>query len=192
LNPPILLFTGSAAIVLILLVWLLRGPRKIAQRGADPFAEEEFERRHVTYFPQVLRALAGEDLEYLACRGTRGLTRRVRKERRTIVLAYLAFLRMDFLKLWRMARVIAVMSSKVGAAQELERFRLGLVFYVRYELIRFKFQFGFAPIPELGSLSDFVSSLALRLDIAMRELSERAALASRLTSSLDGRHLNTP
>jgi hypothetical protein len=178
LNPSLLLFAGSLAAVLIFLVWLLRDPRNTATRAKDPLAAEELERRHVTYFPQVLRALAAEDIAYLASRCAGDLSSSVRKERRKIVLAYLAFLRNDFLKLWQMANVIAKMSQKVGAAQEIERFRLILVFYARYELIRFKFQFGFTPVPELGSLSDFVGSLALRLDIAMKELSERAALTS--------------
>jgi hypothetical protein len=178
LNPSLLLFTGSLAAVLIFFAWLLRDPRKTAKRSMDPLAEEELDRRHVTYFPQVLRALAAEDITYLTSRCAGDMSSRVRKERRRIVLAYLAFLRSDFLKLWQMANVIAKMSQKVGAAQEIERFRLILIFYARYELIRFKFQFGFTPVPELGSLSDFVSSLALRLDIAMRELGERAALTS--------------
>ena len=116
----------------------------------------------------------------------------VRRERRKIALDYLACLRSDFLELWRLARVIASMSPRVGVAQEIERLQLGLAFSWRYEVIRIKFLFGFAPLPDLGSLSDVVSTLSIRLETAMNDLGERAALAAKLASSLDGRGLDTP
>jgi hypothetical protein len=188
----LLLLAACAIVLLLLLVWILGGSRKAGKRRASLLSGEEFGRRHVTFFPQVQRALAREDLAYLTSRGTMELSRRVRRERKKIVLAYLSFLRSDFLKLWRLARVIASLSPKVGAAQELQRLQLGLVFFVRYELLRFKFRFGFTPIPELGALSDYVSNLAIRLETAMNELGERAALASKLASSLDGRNLDAP
>lgn len=188
----LLLLSGLAAALLILLTWNLRTPRKIARPGADPLQGEEFARRHVIYFPQVRQALAEEDFAFLASRGSRVLSRRIRKERQRIALAYLSFVRNDFLKLWRLARVITSLSPKVGTAQEIERLRLGLIFYLRYEMIRFKFLFGFAPLPELGSLSDVVSGLSIRLEAAMTDLGERAALAAKLASSLDGRGLGTP
>lgn len=110
-----------------------------------------------------------------------------------IALAYLACLREDFLKLWRLARVIASMSPQVGVGQELARLRLGLTFSMRYEMIRIQFLFGFSPLPELGSLSDVVSRLSIRLETAMKDLGERAALAAKLGSSLDnGQGLDTP
>jgi hypothetical protein len=84
------------------------------------------------------------------------------------------------------------MAPQVGAAQELERLQLGLVFSWRYEMIRLKFLLGFAPLPELGSLSEVVSRLSIRLETTVKDLGERAALAATLTSSLDGRGLNTP
>jgi hypothetical protein len=104
----------------------------------------------------------------------------------------LACLRSDFLKLWRLARVITSMSQQVGAKQELERLRLGLAFTWHYEMIRIKFLLGFAPLPELGSLSEVISRLSIRLETAMKDLGERAALAAQLASSLDRRGLDTP
>jgi len=88
--------------------------------------------------------------------------------------------------------VIASMAPQVGAAQELERLRLGLAFSWRYEMIRLKFLLGFAPLPELGSLSEVVSRLSIRLETTMKDLGERAALAAKLASSLEGRGLDTP
>jgi hypothetical protein len=55
-------------------------------------------------------------------------------------------------------------------------------------MIRIEFLFGFAPLPELGSLSDVVSRLSIRLETAMNNLGERAALAAKLASSLDDGH----
>jgi hypothetical protein len=187
-----LLLIGFAVLMLLLLVWVLRDPRKHGGTDGDLDSTDEFSQRHVCYFPQVRQALAAEDFAFLSSRGSPQLARRTRGERRKIALAYLSCLRGDFLKLWRLARVIASMSPQVGVAQELARLRLGVAFSLRYEVIRIKFLFGFAPLPELGSLSDVVSRLSIRLETAMKDLGERAALAAKLASSLDGRGLDTP
>jgi hypothetical protein len=191
-NLPLLLLFGFAVLLVLLLAFVLRDPRKLTQPDVDLGYAEDLDRPHVTYFPQVRQAMAAEDSAFLASRASQALTRRVRRERRKIALAYLACLRGDFLKLWRLARVIASMAPQVGAAQELERLRLGLVFSWRYEMLRMKFLLGFAPLPELGSLSEVVSRLSIRLETAMKDLGERAVLAAKLASSLDGRGLDTP
>jgi hypothetical protein len=191
-NFPLVLLFGFAVLLMLLLAWVLRDPRKLPQSDFDLGYSEGLDRRHVTYFPQVRQAMAAEDLAFLASRASQVLSRRVRRERRKIALAYLDCLRDDFLKLWRLARVIASMAPQVGAAQELERLRLGLAFSWRYQMIRMKFLLGFAPLPELGSLSEVVSRLSIRMETAMKDLGERAALATRLASSLDGRGLDTP
>ena len=192
MHPSILFLFGFAVLLLVLLVWVLRNPRKVAKRGADLGFLEESNRDHVTYFPQMKQALSAEDFSFLASRGGSSLAKAVRKERRKIALAYLACLRSDFLRLWRLARVIASMSQQVGSAQELERIRLGLTFSWHYETIRIKFLLGFAPLPEMGMLSEVISGLSFRMEAAMKELGERAALAASLASSLDRRGLNTP
>jgi hypothetical protein len=190
---PLLLLASVPVALLVLLALVLRDPRKLANSDDDSGTADQVGQRHVSYFPQVRRALASEDLAFLASRGSRELTNRVRRERRKIGLDYLANMRLDFLKLWRLARVIASMSPQVGVAQELARLRLGLAFSMRYEVVRIKFFFGFAPLPELGFLSDVVSRLSFRLETAMNNLGERAALAAKLASSLDDGHgLNTP
>jgi hypothetical protein len=192
LNLALLLLAGFAVLLLFLLAWVFADPPKFSESGGDLNSAADLDRRHVTYFPQVRQTMAVQDFAFLQWRGSRALTRRVRKERRKIALAYLACLRGDFLKLWRLARVIASMAPQVGAAQELERLQLGLAFSWRYEMIRMKFLLGFAPLPELGSLSGVVSVLSIRLETAIKDLGERSALAAKLASSLDGRGLNTP
>lgn len=192
MNLALLLLIGFAVLLFVLLVAVLRGPRRFGKPGAELGSEEESGRRHVTYFPQVRQAMAEEDLAFLSSLGFRELSRRVRKERQVVALAYLSCVRQDFLKLWRLARVIASLSPRVGVAQEIARLRLGVVFYLRYEMVRVKFLIGFSPVPELGTLSEAVSRLAIRLETAMRDLGERAALAAKLASTLDGQDLNTP
>jgi hypothetical protein len=191
-NLPLSLLFGFAVLLMLLLAWVLRDPRELEQPDADLGNAEDLDQRHVTYFPQVRQAMAAEDSTFLSSRASQVLARRVQRERRKIALAYLACLRGDFLKLWRLARVIASMAPQVGAAQELERLQLGLAFSWRYEMIRVKFLLGFAPLPELGSLSEVVSKLSIRLETAMKDLGERTALTTKLASSLDGRGLNTP
>jgi len=191
-NIAFLLLIGFAVLMLLLLVWVLRDPRKHGRPDGDLDSTDEVSQRHVCYFPQVRQALAAEDFAFLSSRGSPQLARRIRGERRKIALAYLYCLRVDFLKLWRLARVIASMSPQVGVAQELARLRLGVAFSLRYEVIRIKFLFGFAPLPDLGSLSYVVSRLSIRLETAMKDLGERAALAAKIASSLDGRGLDTP
>jgi hypothetical protein len=192
LSLPLLILACFSVCLLSVLVWVLVDPRKLANSEADPLSGEDLDRGHVTYYRQVKQAFAADDYAHLATRGSRSLIRRVRKERREIALAYMACLRGDFLKLWRLGRVIASMSPRVGASQELERVRLGLTFSCRYEVIRIKILLGFAPLPELGSLSEVVSRLSIRLETSMKDLGERAALAAKLASSLDGRGLHTP
>jgi hypothetical protein len=188
---PVTFLIPFGILLLLLLVWVLRDTRKLAKPGSDICSAEELDRRHVTYFPQVKQALSDGDLAFLASRGSRALARTVRKERRKIALAYVSCLRADFLKLWRLARVIASMSQQVRATQELERLQLAFVFSCRYEMIRVMILFGFAPLPALGSLSEVVSRLSVRLETAMKDLGERAALAAKLASSPDGRDLHT-
>lgn len=192
MSPALLLPIGFTVLLLVLFLWALGNPRRRARTDGSINSAEESGHRHVAYFPQVRQAMAQEDLVFLASRGLPRLARRVRGDRRRIALTYLSCLRGDFLRLWRLARVVASMSPQVGLGQEFARFRMGLVFSVRYEMVRVKFLLGFSALPELGSLSEVVSRLSIRVEAAMKDLGERAALAAKLASSLDGRDLNTP
>lgn len=188
----LLLLCGLAIVLLAVVVLVLRRLSKAPLASFILDGRDEAGRSHVTFFPSIRQALTGADNRFLATRGSSKLARRVRKERRVIALAYLSSLRQDFLRLWRLARVIAKLSPRVGVAQELARLWLGMLFTARYELIRLSFSMGFAPLPELGSLTDVVSTLAMRMELAMQNLGERAALAANLASSLGGRGLDTP
>lgn len=181
----LLFFSALIAGLVALLVWALRSPVQTTPSAADLKIAEEVGRRHLTYFPQIRRAIAAEDFQFLESRGHAKLARRVRKERRVAALRYLACLRIEFTRLWRLARVVAAMSPRVAPYGEFQRFRLGVAFNVRCELLRCKFALGFSPVPDFRALSLAVSKLAIRMETAISELGERAALASEIASTLD-------
>jgi hypothetical protein len=101
------------------------------------------------------------------------------------VLGYLRELRRDFEKQLQIARIIAVLSPEVTAVQEWERLRLTLKFIWQYEIIRMQLQAGLAPLPRLSGLANVVSGLSVRMENAIKELGERAAMATELASALD-------
>jgi hypothetical protein len=187
MSPFFYLFFGFVAVLLVLLIWSLRSPKKQAYSSLDPAAFQGPDRRHATYLSQIHRALAPADLEFIASRGSAKLARRVREQRRRIALLYLSSVQKDFQKLLRLARVIAVLSPEVGATQEFERLWLGVQFSFHCRMIRIRLFCGFATLPQLSGLSQMVSGFAARMETAIAELGERAALATELTSSLESR-----
>jgi hypothetical protein len=140
--------------------------------------------------PQIRQALGRADEEYLAAVGSTELRQQVVRERRRIALVYLSELREDFRRLVRLATVIAVLSPEVAAVRELERLRLTLEFTCRFEWIRWTLLAGWAPMTQLGALSDLLSGLSVRLEAAMKELGERAAFAAEMASFPDRRRVN--
>jgi hypothetical protein len=180
-------YLGLVVLLLLLLGWALRTPRKRGGISVGPGALEETGQRHVTYLPQIRQALAPADFEFLASRASAKLTSRVRKERRRIAFTYLSAIQEDFRRLLRLARVIAVLSPEVHTAQEFEWLRLSVQFTLRCQMIRVELLLGLAPLPQLSGLSRMVSGFAVRMETAITELGERAALAAELASSLERR-----
>jgi hypothetical protein len=181
-------FILIVAVLLFLLTWALRAPKRRRASSLDPVASfHDPGCGHATYLSQIQRALAPADFEFLASRASAKLTRRVRKERRRIALNYLSAVQEDFQRLLRLARVIAVLSPEVSTAQESERLRLGVQFTLRCQMIRMRLLCGIAALPQLSGLSRMVSRFAVRMETAITELGERAALATELASSLKRR-----
>jgi len=189
LNLPLFLFFGIVAVLLLVLGWALWKPPERGKLRGDPRSFDEDGRRHVTYLPQIRQALAKADFKFLRERASDKVQQRVRRERRGVALAYMDALRGDFQSLLRMARVIAVLSPEVAAVQEFERLRLTAKFSWQYQMIRWKLMAGFATLPQLDGLSNLVSGLSVRMEAAMKELGERAALAAELASSMNRRGL---
>ena len=189
MNLPLFLFFGIVAVLLLVLGWALWKPPERGKLRGDPRSFDEDGRRHVTYLPQIRQALAKADFKFLRERASDKVQQRVRRERRGVALAYMDALRGDFQSLLRMARVIAVLSPEVAAVQEFERLRLTAKFSWQYQMIRWKLMAGFATLPQLDGLSNLVSGLSVRMEAAMKELGERAALAAELASSMNRRGL---
>ncbi len=182
------IFVLAVAFILLLLAWSLRAPKKRRATSLDPVSSlQDPGRRHATYLPQIQRALAPADFVFLSSRASGRLARCVAKERRRIALAYVSGVQGDFQRLLKVARVIAVLSPEVGAAQEFERLRLGVQFALRCHMIRAELLLGLVPLPQLSGLSQMVSGFAVRMEAAITELGERAALATELASSLERR-----
>jgi hypothetical protein len=64
------------------------------------------------------------------------------------------------------------------------------MFAWRYQMIRWKLWAGITSMTQLDSLSNLVSGLSVRMDAAMKQLGERAAIAAELASLRDGRGLD--
>jgi hypothetical protein len=191
LNLTLILFFGFVAALLLGLGWALWRPRERKSLESDPRRLEEQDQRHTNYLPQIRQALAAGDYEFLSTRASRGTQRRVRRERLHVALAYLGALRGDFENLLRMARAIALLSPQVAVAHEFERLRLTAEFAWRCQMIRWKLLTGMTPLAQLAGVSDLVSGLSVRLEQAMKELGERAAVAAELASSMNRRGMGT-
>jgi hypothetical protein len=183
-------FFGLIGLFLILFAWSGRNPRQPASPSSRGGVTDECGRRHMTYFPQIQQALAKTDNDFLSKNASREVLRRVRRERRGVALAYLGALREDFQSLLQMARLIAMLSPELAAVQEFEKLRLTARFAWQCEMIRWKLLVGIAPVPQLKGLSDLVSGLSVRMEAAMKELGERAAVAAELASSMNRRGLD--
>lgn len=177
------LIVAAVAGVAILLFWSLRARRETSS-GRKPLDLLGAPGCHMNYLAQMLQALHPADLAFVGSRGPRELQRRIKRERRKIVLDYLQFLRTDFDQLLRLARVIAVLSPEIAPAQEWERLRLSTWFSLSYFLLRVRLRSGFEIASRLNGFSAQIGDFTLRIETAMKELGERAALASELASSL--------
>jgi hypothetical protein len=184
---------AAAVMLLALLFWALRSPRQRNPVTVSPLEPiEEPARQHATYFGVIRQAMSGEDFEFLAARGPSRLVRRAHKERQRIAILYLANLRADFDRLLHLARVIAVLSPEIAVSHEFERLRLTVRFFWRYQMVLLGLYAGLLLLPQLGGLSQMVSELAFRMESAIKELGERAAVAAELASTLNRRGLDTP
>ena len=185
------IFFSIVGILLVLFVWSLRGPKRQASLAPPPSAlAQELHGSHVSHLPQIQRALTPADFEFASKKIPREALRRLRRERRQVALAYLSALRAELDKLLHTARVIASLSPEVTAAQELERILLTVNFLWRYRVIRMSVWAGFTPLPQLSDLSNLLSAYSVRLEEAMKEMGERAALVAEMVSTPDRRRIH--
>jgi hypothetical protein len=180
-------FFGLIGLLLLLFAWALRTPHRRGRTLPDVNILEGPGCGSVAHLPQIRQAFAEADFGFLSQRVPDAVVRRVRRERRRVAWAYLSDVKEDFQCLLRTAKIISLLSPELAAVQEFERVRLTIKFNLRYRLLQFQLHAGLAPIPRLHGLSELVSGLSVRMETAMKELGERAALATEMASSLDGR-----
>jgi hypothetical protein len=180
------LIFGAVAMVLLALFWALLSPKRDRHPDVSRMAlMEEPARHHATYLGVIRQAMSEEDFDFLSSRGPLPLARRAHRERQRIAMLYLRELRADFQRLLRLAGVIAVLSPEVAPSHEFARLRLSLRFFWRYRAVRLGLYAGLLLLPQLSGLSVMVSELAFRLELAMKELGDRAEVAAELASTLD-------
>lgn len=169
-----------AAGLLALLFWSLRRPARRHKRAEESLEVIERAPQHLCNLSSIRQCFDPADAIYVHEKGGTNLARRVRGERKRVALLYLASLRADFEDLLQVARVIARLSPQVSGSQEYDRFRLTVLFRVRFHLLRVQLLFGTLAQPRLNLLGEMVTSLAVEMETAMAELGERAALATEL------------
>lgn len=179
MNSAFFIVAVSFALVLAaVLVWALRSAQR--RRGPGGLSVLESAPQHLCNMGPIRRSQDPADLLYVKSRGGRELAKRLRRERKKVALLYLDSLRSDFEQLLRIARVVALLSPEISSSYEYERLRLSLLFRLRLVLVRFHFLFGDAAMPQMVSLGEMVTSLAIRMEAAMETLGERAVLAANV------------
>jgi len=167
------LFASGLAAVLL---WVLYASGK--KRNRSGLMVLESAPQHLCNMGPIRRSLGPADFQYALERGGPELGHRLRRERRRVVLLYLAAIAKDFEQLLRVAQVVALLSPEVSGMHEYERLRLSLIFLLRFHLVKLRFRLGFAAFPQLALLGQMVTSLALQMEAAMGKMGERAIYAA--------------
>jgi len=178
------------ALLLTVFVWSLRSTNRQTVPFSSSGVLHDFQASHVMHLPQIRRALAPTDYEFVSKKISPKALRQMRRERRQVALTYLSALRAEFDRLMRTARVMAALSPEVTTGQEMQRIFLTVSFLWRYRATRLILRAGFAPLPQLSDLSNVLSSFSVRLEEAMREMGERAAVVADVVSSPDRRRIH--
>lgn len=165
------------------LAWTLRTAHRRRRPGGLSVLESA--PQHLCNMGPIRRSQDPADLFYVKERAGQELAKRLRRERKGVALSYLNSLRSDFEQLLRIARIVALLSPEISSSYEYERLRLSVLFRVRFALVKLRFMFGSAAMPQLTSLGEMVTSLAIRTEAAMEALGERAALAANVALESD-------
>jgi hypothetical protein len=187
----LLSLVGIVGCLLLLLVWALRSTAKNEPPELANCLLGETGRGNASYLPQIRRAMSDGDFVYLKSSGHQTMVGRLRKERKRIALMYLSALKQDFEKMVRFSRMVAGMSPEVVTLEEWERVLLTLKFRWRYQVVRLGLILGIPLSAELVGLSEVVSGMAVRMETAIAELGERAAMTMRTDSPLNGGGMGT-
>jgi len=181
---PLMLFIVFALVLVVLLAWSVRPPKK-APLSADEVLDTLSEKRHYARLPQILQCLREDDTDFLCARGHNALARRLRRERKRIALRYLTYLEDEYQLLLETSRVLAKIAPEISVMDEFQRFRRSLRFVLCCNYLRWRLRLGLPPWDAFGILSDMEGDITLSLEAATAHIGEHAALASELPLFLE-------
>lgn len=171
MSVPVILLVLFAILLVVLLAWALRAPARASRPVLDVF-EALRESRHSARMSHILQALQPQDTEYLRSAGQLALMQTIRRQRRIIALNYLGQLQEEFEMLLEISRMLAVMSPEVIPMQEMERWKLSLVFAANCAFLRWKLRLGLQPFSGFSLLSNMATSVAHSLEAATTRIAE--------------------
>jgi hypothetical protein len=174
---PVLFLVLFALLLVLLLAWALR-PLAPQNRPAMDVFEALRQSRHSSRISYVLQALHPADTEYLRETGQVALMQTLRRQRRRIAVGYLDQLQEEFETLLEISRVLAVMSPTAMGMEEMERWKLSLVFAANCSFLRWKLRLGLQPFSGFALLSKMATDIARQLDTATTRIAEAAVRSS--------------
>jgi hypothetical protein len=178
----VLIFSAVGVAILVSLFWLLFAPKWDKPRAEiEALDIEKLQPLHCRHFPQISQLLRPDDLIFIGRRAPASMARAWSRERRRILRQYLNGLAEDYIRVGRLARLIASLSPELSRKQEWEWFWMGLQFQAVLQLLRLNVTLGSLSLAQLTRWTDFVSSQAADLEIRMSQLA--GILPSRLRTS---------
>jgi len=170
----VMVFFLAIAFVLIgLLLWATRPPKRIPYPVQDIF-ELLSQQRHCMRLPFIQHALQPQDTAFLEESGKKALMREIRADRRRIALHYLDQLQQEFETLLEISRAMAVMAPEIAAVEEIERWKLSLVFAMNCAFQRWRLRLGLRPVSGFASISTMATGLVRHLESATASIAENA------------------
>ena len=128
----------------------------------------------VPYFLQVMQP---EDTEFLRESGNAAIMHSLRLQRRRIALNYLDQLQEEFETLLEISRAMAVMAPQVIAVEELERWKLSLLFALNCSVLRVRLRLGLRPVVGFTAISSMATRIVRHLEVATTRIAEEAMRA---------------
>jgi len=180
---PLILFIAFALLLIVLLAWAVRPPKKIPL-SVDDVLDTLCDKRHYARLPQILQCLRQDDTDFLYARGRDELANRLRRERKRIALRYLTQLQDEYQLLLETSRILAKIAPELSMMDEFQLFRLNVRFVLCCRYLRWRLRLGLQPWDVFGILSDMEGDITLSLEAVTAHMGERAALASEFPSFL--------
>jgi hypothetical protein len=182
----IILFIALAIVLVALLAWAVRPPKKTLLSVDDVF-DALTQKRHYARLPQILQSLRQEDTDFLYTRGHDHLAGRIRRERKQIALRYLDYLEDEYQLLLEASRILARIAPEISPMDEFARFRLNTRFVLLCRYLRVRLRLGLEPWSVFGILSDMEGDITLQMEAATTRIGERAAIAAEFPLFLEDR-----